>query len=446
MSEHRQVDLNDPTLQDQIVELDAKSEDECLPPCKFITGIAGSGKSFSVMSRVAEEPSWGLVCSTTGVSAVNLGTITLNSALGFFDTDSLEDRFLSGFLRTRMHQIARKYRNLVIDEVSMMDARQLDMIYEATRQANEFKDVKNALGLILVGDMCQLPAINAAMVFEAECWPHFEANTERLTKCWRQSEGKFLDGLNSLRRGDGATAATEFEGIVTFRRESLPDFDGTTIVATNDKANDFNWLRFRKIKGSTQIYNTKRWGKTESSKLIPDQLPLKVGTLVMVLTNDTPAFTYVNGDLGHVVEMGLGQVSVELQRNGTVVDIPIIERRTEHRHPPEDATDVDIERCESTPGARLADGSFYDDKKNRWVRGATTFLPLRYGWASTTFKSQGLSLDKVQVDMRHGFMGSPGQLYVACSRARTGQGLTLIGGRDMMIRRCKTEPKVARWR
>lgn len=445
MSDARQVDLNDPTLVDETMTIDPKDEQDTLPPCEFITGIAGSGKTWTVKQRIAEDPKWGLICSTTGVSAVNLGTITLNSALGFFDTASLEDKFLSGFLRTRLHQLARKYRNLVIDEISMMDARQLDMIYEAMRQANEFKDVSSAMGIVAVGDYCQLPAINASMAFEAECWPRFEANTVRLTKSWRQAEGPFLDGLNALRRGDGAGAAEVFKDVVQFRREALPNFEGTTIVATNDKANDFNWLRFRKLSGVVRTYTAKRWGKSESTKLIPEALQLKTGTLVMVLTNDTPAFTYVNGDLGHVAEMEDLYVHVKLLRNDSVVRVPFLDRRTEQRNAPDGFDEKLIEKCEEAPGMKLSDGSYVDAKSNRWVRGSTYHMPLRYGWASTTFKSQGLTLDKVQVDMRHAFMGSPGQLYVACSRAKTAQGLVLVGDKAMMTRRCNTEPKVQRW-
>jgi ATP-dependent DNA helicase PIF1 len=445
MTDSNQIDLTRTDLPDLEVELTERTDEECLPPVSFITGIAGSGKTFSVKQRVADDPKWGLICSTTGVSAVNLGTITLNSALGFFDTASLEDKFMSGYLRTKLHQLAKVYRNLVIDEVSMMDARQLDMIHEALRQVNEFKDVQSAMGIVAVGDFCQLPAVNAAMAFEAECWPRFEANTERLTKCWRQGEGPFLDGLNALRRGDGPAAAELLSGIVQFKREADQNFDGTTIVATNDQADRYNWLRYTKLKGDERAYLTTRWGKSDTSKLIPDALKLKVGALVMILTNDSPAFTYVNGDLGHVEQLDQDTVSVKLERNGAVVHIGLLERRTEQRHAPEEFDEVAISNAHAAPGTRLPDGSFYDKVMRRWVRGAVTYMPLRLGYASTTFKSQGLSLDKVQVDMRHAFMGSPGQLYVACSRARTAQGLSLVGDKAMMIKRCKVEPKVQRW-
>lgn len=440
------IDLNSPDLADAQVEIDAKEESETLPPCKFITGIAGSGKTYGVKQRVMEDPKWGLICSTTGVSAVNLGTVTLNSALGFFDTASLEDKFMSGFLRTRLHQLAKQYRNLVIDEVSMLDARQLDMLHQAMKQANEFKDVKGAMGIVCVGDFMQLPPVNAPWAFEAECWPRFEENTERLTKCWRQGEGPFLDALNLMRKGNGAEAVAALETITTFRRESISTFDGTTIVATNQLADDHNWLRYRNLKAEQRSYPSKRWGKESGGwKLIPESLPLKVGALVMVLVNDSPSFTYVNGDLGHIEQLEESFVWVKLKRNDKVVQIPYLDRPTEQRSAPEEFSDAEIEKAEETPGTRLSDGSYYDAKKRRWVRGSIYYMPLRYGWASTCFKSQGLSLDSVQVDLRHSFMSTPGMVYVACSRSRTAQGLTLVGTKDILVRRCKTEPKVLRW-
>ena len=440
----KQVNLDELDLVDAEVDIVDKSEDEVEPPCSFITGLAGTGKTHLVKQRAADDPKWGLICSTTGVSAVNLGTVTLNSVLGYFDTESLEDKFLSGFLRTRLHQLAKLYRNLVIDEISMMDARQLDMIHQAMKQVNEFKDVQNAMGIVAVGDFMQLPAVKAAMAFEADCWPKFEANTERLTKCWRQGEGPFLDALNKLRAGDGAAAYDLLSGIVEFRRDAIPVFEGTTIVATNDLANDHNWLRLKKVSGPARSYVTKRWGKTEPSKVIPDTLALKQGALVMILINDSPAFSYVNGDLGHVLEMREQDVRVKLVRNNNEVVIPFVDRRTEVREAPEGLSDQDIESSKET-GCRVGNGVFWDRTKKRWVIGATTYMPLRLGWASTTFKSQGLSLDRVQVDLRHNFMSLPGQVYVACSRARTAQGLVLVGNKDMLIRRCRVEPKVLRW-
>lgn len=51
-------------------------------------------------------------------------------------------------------------------------------------------------------------------------------------------------------------------------------------------------------------------------------------------------------------------------------------------------------------------------------------LPVRLAWALTIHKSQGLTLDRVHVELGRG-MFAHGQLYVALSRARTLDGVTL---------------------
>ena len=432
------------------LELDAAAIDAdrpTEPPCKFITGCAGSGKTWSVRQSITEDPKWGILAATTGVSAINLNTVTVNSLLGYFDTASLEDRFESGYLRTRLHHLARQYRNLVVDEVSMMDGDQLDIIHRAMTQANDCADVPAPMGLVAVGDFCQLPVVEGKWAFEAECWPEFERNTTRLTKNWRQAEGPFLDGLNLLRAGDGKRAAEVLSHLVDFRRDTMQVFEGTTIVATNRQADDYNWLRYRRLCGVEQSYPSTRWGRESGGwKLIPETLKLREGAFVTILVNDAPDFTYCNGDCGHVVEMAESDrsVGVRLQRNGEVVNIGYLVRPTEQRHAPDEFSAWEVEEAQDT-GAHLPDGSYWSKQRRRWVRGEITYMPLRLAYAATCHRSQGLTLDSVQVDLRHNFMGTPAMAYTALSRCRTAAGLHLVGTPEMLARRCKVDAKVIKW-
>ena len=51
--------------------------------------------------------------------------------------------------------------------------------------------------------------------------------------------------------------------------------------------------------------------------------------------------------------------------------------------------------------------------------------PFRLAWAVTIHKAQGKTFDKVVLDIGRGTF-SPGQLYVALSRCRSLEGLTLV--------------------
>ena len=80
------------------------------------------------------------------------------------------------------------------------------------------------------------------------------------------------------------------------------------------------------------------------------------------------------------------------------------------------------------------------------LQGAGTFacrtaLPLALGWALSVHKSQGMSLDRLELSLRHVF--ECGQMYVALSRARSLDGLALPEGIDWS--KLRAHPKVLEW-
>ena len=80
-----------------------------------------------------------------------------------------------------------------------------------------------------------------------------------------------------------------------------------------------------------------------------------------------------------------------------------------------------------------------------YVLGQVEFFPLRLAWSSTVHKSQGLSLDRCQVDFRDNFFAHPAMLYVALSRCRTLAGLRLVGQREIFVRACQMDARVKEW-
>ena len=425
-------------------------------PCARLIGCAGSGKTYQLMQRSAADIGWGLLTSTTGVSAVNLGAITVHSTLKFSDTFSLRDAFLTGRLSRTLHDIGQSVRWLVIEEYSMLHGDQLDLIHRGVGEANRYPDLQDRpLGILLVGDLAQLPPVKGPWVFTADCWNEFANNTERLTKVWRQDGGPFLDALNLLRAGDGAGATDLLNRAGTRWNTQLDcEFDGTTILPKNEMVNRYNALALSKLKGDPFAVISRRWGKQrtewgENPRTrewgIPPHLPLKVGALVMILANSSD-FSVVNGDTGHITgwDDTNGQVIVKLLRTGLETAISPIVRGVEEVNRP-DGFPADAPRVDDSEGTPWHEAPHRRRKSGRYVIGQIQYHPLRLAWATSVHKSQSLTLDRVQVDFRDRFFSAPAMLYVALSRCRTLAGLRLVGSPERFAAQCKTDERVQPW-
>jgi ATP-dependent exoDNAse (exonuclease V) alpha subunit len=79
------------------------------------------------------------------------------------------------------------------------------------------------------------------------------------------------------------------------------------------------------------------------------------------------------------------------------------------------------------------------------IVGVITYMPLRAAYGCTVHKTQGLTLDRVQVNIRDPFFRQPGMLFVALSRARTIEGLRIVGDQRGFIERCRIDPRVQPW-
>jgi len=358
------------------------------------------------------------------------------------------------------------YRNILIDEVSMMSPSALQTIYEAVKEVNGQVGMQREgrkLGIVLSGDFCQLRPIytkgevDEGYAFNAQCWEEFAKHTTRLTKMWRQSDERFLEALNLLRAGKGGPATEVLKTLTRFQINVDPRFDGTTILSTNQETDRANTIRMMQVQGRPVVVQSRRWGKPDASwHHIPDQLQLKTNALVMILANDSPEFTYVNGDLGHIKDFTTSDTGnnqtfqIELKRNGRVVNIGQIYRSTMTKDEPEEIKSgrlkiEDVPTC-SPPTNPPAFGQIsLDPERGIWHVGGILYYPLRIGYASTVHKSQGLSLDSVQVDYRGRFFGNPASLYVALSRCKSPSGLRLVGLENVFIKRCNVDSAVVPW-
>jgi hypothetical protein len=443
------------------------------PPCEFITGEAGTGKSYLVQERVAADPKYGALCATTGVAAVNTGSITINSLLRYgMDYHALLDAYMTERLHRRLWQLDQTYQRIILDEAPMYSGRALDILYKALCER------KLNLGLTLVGDFAQLPPINEPWIFQAKCWGRFAANTTRLTKNWRQEGGNFLTALNAIRVGDGGTGAGLLENCgVVFRPTRDDSFSGTTILSRNADVDRHNFVAHERVRGASVAVRSYRWGQQRpewdpKKGLIPLEAEFRVGSYVMILTNDAPRFNYVNGDCGYVRDYNAAtrKFSIELVRTGRVVEIGLVERQYTQREAPSPLPPGVVHvycKCESPAKggldlSSLSGGAYeaapprrgfdpvwgtpsYNCPQDAWNIGAVRYYPLRLAYAATVWKTQGLTLDRVQVDFRNPFFSSPAALYVALSRCRTAEGLRLVGTPEQFVKRVQISKEAKEW-
>lgn len=405
------------------------------------------------------------LCASTGIAAYNMGpgVTTIHSLLGFYDHDSLMEAFIAGRIQRKLYKLVEEegINEVALDEVSMFGGPSLDLLYNAFDEVNKSPSVikSGGLALTLVGDYMQLPPVKAPFAFEANCWPSFEANTTRLTKIWRQTDTKFLEALNFLRAGKGGPAAEILSGMgITFHKSIEPNYDGTTLMAHNEDVDRYNLIKLQSLPGKMFGLVSNRWGTPEVINpktgkgpsewdRIPDRVALKIGARVMILANDTEGWTYVNGSTGVVTGLAKGvdnsaRVRIVLD-DGLEVEIGRITRRVERKKLPDGYDRKEI----ATNSIMAAEQKkpYYRDSSKKYVLGEVTYYPLRLAWSSTIHRSQGLSLDRVQIDMARHFFGAPAMSYTSFSRCRTPEGLRIVGTPDLLIKRCNIDKKVLPW-
>lgn len=434
-------------------------------PFVKLSGTAGVGKTY--VARQLAEDEGVVLAATTGIASINLGEgTTINALLKYFDTDSLKEAHLNGLLSGNLRRLRRSgVRKIILDEVSMLNGDQLTYLVRSLDEVNhgktydadlEGEEISDEMGLVLVGDFGQLPpvpdkdhvsqkSLPVKFAFDSPEWGRFADHTVRLTQIRRQDNQEFIGALHHVRAG--RRAALDFFHPGRFTQQIDDRFEGTTIFAKNDAVERYNLLRLDAVPGKAMRAETLRTGKPRPDwKQIPDCLHLKEGALVMILANrriyeddadETGTLIYANGDLGTLKGSSSAGWTVTLQRTG--LDVQVLPITRHHEIPLEVGRRKELV---ALYGREQADARINGKKE---IIGSVTYMPLRCAYGCTVHKTQGLTLDRVQVNIRDPFFRMPGMLFVALSRARNAEGLMLVGDQRGFGERCTVNPRVGRW-
>jgi ATP-dependent DNA helicase PIF1 len=378
----------------------------------FVTGRAGTGKSTllrALSGRITEEM---VVLAPTGLAAITAGGQTIHSFFGF------PPRLIqpSDIRRSRNGRVMRKLDLLVIDEISMVRSDVMWAIDHALRiNRGRPRDPFGGVRLAMFGDLHQLPPVVqeqevASYLDETHGGPFFfsvsalreGAGTSylELSEVFRQTDKDLVEILNRIRDGNvmEENLAQLNERVRPIK--SLREGEAFVILTpTNAAADRINAAYLDALPDPLHRYEAGVSGEfTANAQPAATTLGLKTGAKVMLLRNDADR-RWVNGSIARVSRLTAKQVWIELDGREHEVEPAAWEHR---RY----AYDQSAEKIVET------------------VAGTFKQFPLKLAWALTIHKAQGLTLDQVYIDLGRGTFAH-GQAYVALSRCRSLEGLTL---------------------
>ncbi len=402
----------------------------------FLTGEPGSGKTHSINTYVKWLRERGIepaITASTGIAATHVGGMTIHAWTGIGVKRDLTAYDLDEMMsREKLVKRAQAARILIIDEISMIDARTLALAERAVRALKRTEKPWGGMQVVFVGDFYQLPPVSAnekiedeTIQFDSETAAPGKARTSfsytsaawaaanpivcYLSEQHRQDDLPFLDLLNAIRKG---RVGDEHHELLSSRASDIDDLpeSAARLYSHNAHVDRENSNRLGAIEGKAQTYHMVSKGAAhivESLKrgcLSPETLTLKIGARVMFTKNALDG-TYANGTLGEVMELSDAGPVIKTNSGRTI--------------------------C-----AQPAEWSVSDGGK---ILARIAQVPLRLAWAVTVHKSQGMTLDTAAVDLSQAF--EYGQGYVALSRARSLDGLYLLGYNERAL---QVHPEVSR--
>ena len=389
----------------------------------FITGKAGTGKSFLLSAFRYYTKKRHIILAPTGISALNIDGVTLHSFFGFnnlekLNVDEINQKTLQ--LNDEKRSILQSVETIVIDEISMVRVDIFEKIDQILKAVNCSDAPFGGKQIVIFGDLFQLPPVvksdereyllakyKGIFFFHSGAYKAGQFKCIELTINHRQKEDStYFEILNRIREG----TVTD-DDINTLNTRYTPDEDiydinrPIALYPRRDVAEKVNREHLSQLASKEYIYNAKvlldlttnKTKQHENSFPVYYQLPLRMGATVMMVSNDA-GHRWVNGTLGVVKKLTEKSITVSFGE-GKIYD---------------------VQPCE-----------FYQQEAAYSSSGKITYrivysilqYPLVPAYAITIHKAQGKTFNSISCDITKTFAN--GQAYVALSRCRSLEGLYL---------------------
>jgi ATP-dependent DNA helicase PIF1 len=407
----------------------------------FITGSGGVGKSFvleQIVEQLEAKRKQVSVTASTGIAALAVGGTTLHSWAGVGQGKESAQELLKKLRFFK--KAAARWRNtdvLIIDEISMLDPElfeKLDVIAKSMRRSQR---PFGGMQVIAFGDFFQLSPVfdesegqrstDWEFVFETPAWQALQLEVIILTEVFRQRDQEFVNVLESIRHGQVTPQALELlQKRVGAKLDCSDGIEPTQLYARRAQVSNINEKRLAQLPGPEYSYEYRQTivGCSGDAKKQVEQrllkgcpadptIKLRRGAQVILLVNLDQERGLVNGSRGVVVGF---QGDDDVPLDGKLSVTPI----------------ASLQSVDASPIVRFANGCIevigsygwrIESKQEGW-NAVHSQVPLRLAWALTIHRGQGMTLDRVTVDLGSSVFGV-GMSYVALSRVRTPEGLSI---------------------
>ena len=392
------------------------------PLCMMVSGTAGTGKSYLVHClRLLQHQLH--VAAPTGVAAFNVHGHTLHSLLSLPTRGDFKD--LEGEHLNKLQQSFSDVRYIIIDEMSMVGRKTLGQVDRHLRQAfpHHAQEVFGGCSCLLFGDFGQLPPVMDLPLYTTDSRSELSdqgraayQNFQQADHVMRQSgqdpqQVQFRDILLRLR--DAKVTVSDWNCLVTQTpthvRHLSPFATALHLIPTVEAVVEHNVAQLHASGQPIATIKAVHTGANASKAPADDAGGLEA---VICLARSARVLLTSNlwVDVG-LVNGAMGTIQAICCHTGGPPDLPI----------------AVMVRFDSYSGPALHDGTVpIAPLRLTWstsgIQCSRLQLPLKLAWAVTIHKSQGLTLDKVVIDVSKREF-STGLIFVACSRVRHLQDL-----------------------